>query len=86
MNAAAIGKRLAHLEHRLGIGAGLCSCPRCGREHARKLSLAEVRSLFRVAGGVMTEPPPATGQPGPFCRCPCCRDFEKVSRWLEGER
>ena len=83
MNAM-IRRRLATLEAAVMVIPAK-RCDRCGFEHARKVTIGEVRRMVRVMGGTrLPSPLPGTSWPGPFCLCACCSSYRGLAEVTYG--
>ena len=75
-----LGGRVRRLEQALAGEPVARSCTSCGLEHARRVTVAELRALVRVIGGTpVPDPPAGTVRPGPFCRCGCCAEHRGLA-------
>jgi hypothetical protein len=80
MQRGGLAGRLAKLERTAGPRRTVDRCATCGLEHARKVTLDEIRALVRVIGETpVPEPPPGTVRPGPFCLCACCAEYRGLA-------
>jgi hypothetical protein len=80
MVMGSLNRRVERLETIASVGDAPSRCTTCGWEHARQVTLAELRSLLRVMGGTsMPELPSGTVRLGPFCLCGCCLDYRGLA-------
>ena len=80
MAVGSLSRRVGRLEAAAGVGDAPSRCTTCGLEHAREVTIAEVRAIIRVMGGTrVSEPPPGTVRPGPFCLCDCCDELRGIA-------
>ena len=72
--------RLEKLERLIEPHRPAARCPACGLEHARTVTIDEIRALVRVIGETtVAEPLPGTVRPGPFCLCECCAEHRALA-------
>lgn len=78
---AGLNGRLRRLEAAM-LPVAAVTCRTCGLEHARKVTIAEMRALIRVMGGTdVPGSPPGAVRPGPFCLCDCCTEYRSLAEW-----
>ena len=70
--------RLEKLERLVEPRRAAARCPACGLEHARQVTLEEIRSLI----GPLSLPVPPDWprlKVGPFCLCECCAEYRALA-------
>jgi hypothetical protein len=76
---ATLNRRVSQLEAAAAPPADPDQCQQCGLRHARRLTLAIIRGVLRIAGG---SPGDAVNvQPTPLCLCTCCTSDPR-DRWF----
>ena len=70
--------RVTRLERQAGPRQEANYCPACGLEHARKVSMEEVRSLIGPLS-VPVSPDWPQLKVGPFCLCACCAEYRALA-------
>ena len=78
---SALRARLMKLEAAIMPPAGPERCRSCRLEHARRVTMAQMRMLIRVADGPALEPPVGTVRIGPYCLCACCVEDRGFAEW-----
>ena len=73
-----LGRRVVRLERLFPSAPAISRCRDCGLEHARKVTLEEIRSII----GPISHPVPADWprlKVGPFCLCACCWEYRGLA-------
>ena len=78
MSRNRLAGRLEKLERLIEPRRPAARCRTCGLEHARKVTLDEMRSLM---GSIATPVPPDWPRltVGPFCLCECCAEYRSLA-------
>jgi hypothetical protein len=85
MTTTTLGRRIGRLEEAARPSGTRPRCGVCGLEHAREVTIDEVRHLVRYIGeDEMPLPAPGTIRPGPFCLCACCVEYRGLSELTHG--
>ena len=78
MSRSRLVGRLEKLERLIEPRRPAARCPACGLEHARTVTINEIRSLIGPLSLTVSPDWPQL-EVGPFCLCECCADSRALA-------